>query len=123
VAPDVDYYSSARAALWVLEDPDPLEYLPLTTVYLDDVAFEGHKPWCGELLAVAEFIATHERRKIGKFNFLRQTRIFKIPAWIDHMYALHLLDHPYRTPGDRRGAGSCSRILFLTNRIFPWTMT
>jgi hypothetical protein len=99
VSLDVDYYSSARAALRVLEDPDPFKYLPLTTVYLDDVAFEGHNLWCGELLAVEEFNATHERRKIGKYNFLRQTRIFKNPAWIDHMYTLHVLEHPARTPG------------------------
>ncbi len=105
VALDVDYYSSARAALRVLEDPDPLKYLPLTTLYLDDVAFEGHNPWCGELLAVEEFNAAHERRKIGKFNFLRQTRVFKNPAWIDHMYALYVLEHPARAPGGRPARG------------------
>lgn len=95
---DVDYYSSTRAALGIFEGSDPRAYLPRIVVYLDDIAFEGHNEWCGELLAVEEFNAEHARRKIGKYNFLRNTRVFKNPAWIDHMYALYVLDHPSREP-------------------------
>jgi hypothetical protein len=101
VSLDVDYYSSTRAALQLFDEPDAEKYLPLIVIYLDDVAFDGHNEWCGELLAVAEFNADHPRRKIGKYNFLRNTRIFKNPTWIDHMYALHVLDHPWREPSRR----------------------
>jgi hypothetical protein len=100
VSVDVDYYSSASAALGVFEDPDPRKYLPWVVVYLDDVAFDGHNQWCGELLAVEEFNGQqHHRRKIGTYNFLRNKRVFKNAAWIDHMYALYVLDHPWREPG------------------------
>ncbi len=49
-----------------------------------------------------EFNEEHERRKITPFNFLRNTRIFKNAAWIDHVFTLHVLDHPTRQPSDRR---------------------
>jgi hypothetical protein len=101
VSVDVDYYSSTSAALRLFEDPDPLKYLPWVVIYLDDVMFDGHNEWCGELLAVSEFSRTHPVRKIGKFNFLRNTRVFRNPAWIDHMHMLHVLDHPFRQPGAR----------------------
>ena len=105
VSLDVDYYSSSRAALQLFEDADPRRYLPWVVLYLDDVMFDGHNEWCGELLAVSEFNAAHPARKIGRFNFLRNTRVFRNPAWIDHMHMLHVLDHPYRQPGSRPGAG------------------
>lgn len=99
VALDLDYYSSSRGALRLLADPDSSKYLPLVPIYLDDVAFPGHNEWCGELLAIKEFNSDCELRKIGKYNFLRNNRVFKNPAWIDHMYALQVLDHPARQPG------------------------
>lgn len=109
VALDLDYYSSSRDALCLFADPDSSKYLPLVPVYLDDVAFPGHNEWCGELLAVKEFNSDWELRKIGKYNFLRNTRVFKNPAWIDHMYALHVLDHAARQAGT--GAATRRRIV------------
>jgi hypothetical protein len=102
VALDLDYYSSTRSALGLLADGDGSKYLPLVPMYLDDVAFPGHNEWCGELLAVKEFNAACELRKIAKYNFLRNTRVFKNPAWIDHMYALYVFDHPTRRVGAAR---------------------
>jgi hypothetical protein len=94
---DVDYYSSARHALKVLLGP-PDSYLPVTLLYLDDVMRPSHNSWCGELLAVAEFNSGQTLRKIEPMRFLRSTRLFKAPPWIDQMYALHVLDHPARQP-------------------------
>jgi hypothetical protein len=97
VALDLDYYSSSREALTVFDHPDPTRYLPRVGLYLDDVTFDGHNDWCGELLAVAEFSRTREVRKIGKHTFLRYGRVFKNSMWIDQMYVVHILDHPYRS--------------------------
>lgn len=93
---DVDYYWSTRECLPIFLGP-PTCYLPITPVYLDDVEEEGVNPWCGELLAVNEFNAEQPLRKITPLNFLRQRRIFRNAKWIDHMFALHVFDHPVRS--------------------------
>lgn len=112
VSLDLDYYQSTRAALCLLQHPDPMKYLPMVSVYLDDIAFMGHNEWSGELLAVSEFNRGNERRKIAKFEFLRTTRVFKNPAWIEHMRVLHVLDHPARQPA---GPGAARARIVLDN--------
>jgi len=95
VSLDVDYYSSSKSALRVFTGA-PAQYLPITLVYLDDIALEPHNSWCGELLAVREFNAEQEWRKIEHHAFLEHTRIFRRPQWIKQVYFLHVLDHPQR---------------------------
>ena len=97
VSIDVDYYWSARDALPLFE-AEASRYLPIMPLYVDDIGFAGHNPWCGEWLALEEFNAGHERRKIARFNMLREERIFKHARWISRMYTLHVFDHPARTP-------------------------
>jgi hypothetical protein len=92
---DVDYFSSAAQALRIL-DGRPEQYLPLVPMYFDDIEFDGHGIYAGELLAIEEFNREHALRKITKFNFLRQQRVFQRPNWIDHIYMLHVFDHPSR---------------------------
>ena len=101
VAVDVDYYSAAKAALPILTGA-PVAYLPVVPVYLDDIAEYGSNDWTGELLAVNEFNAKNELRKIAPFNLLRSRRIFKNTQWIDRMFAAQIHDHPYRSPAYRR---------------------
>jgi hypothetical protein len=96
VSIDVDYYSSTRDALAVL-DGAAEHYLPRTLIYLDDLEHPSHNSWCGERLAVAEFNEKHAARKIEQHAFLRSYRIFRNARWIDHMFTLHVLDHPSRT--------------------------
>jgi hypothetical protein len=96
VAVDVDYYSSAKDVLNVLEHEDPRKYLPLSLVYFDDIQDPRCNSWCGELLAISEFNETHSLRKIERDRFLRTRRIMKGAAWIDQMYNFHVLDHPLR---------------------------
>ena len=115
VSLDLDYYQSSRAALRLLEDPDPRKYLPVSVMYLDDIAFPGHNEWCGELLAVREFNAENAMRKIGRYAFLRSTRVFKNPAWLDHMFTLQVLDHPERQP---EGARTARERIVLENPYF-----
>jgi hypothetical protein len=95
VVVDVDYYSSTTSCLDIFIGA-PEVYLPTTIVYLDDIQFAGHNRWQGELLAVEEFNERHEMRKITPYNFLRASRLFKRPVWIDLVYTLHVLDHSLR---------------------------
>ena len=95
VSIDVDYYHSAKQVLKVFEGK-PEQYLPITTVYLDDINFDVHNSYCGELLAVREFNEEQEYRKIEFHPFLENSRIFRKANWIKHIYQLHVLDHPTR---------------------------
>jgi hypothetical protein len=95
VSIDVDYYSSTQAALGVF-DGDAEQYLPKTLVYLDDLEDMSHNSWCGELLAVREFNEAHEMRKIEQHPFQKSNRVFRNARWIDHIFTLHMLDHPSR---------------------------
>jgi hypothetical protein len=98
---DLDYYSSTKAALDVFKD-EPEKYLPVTIVYLDDIVDDTNNPWAGELLAVNEFNAEGELRKIAPFNTLRRKRFMKNARWIEQIYCLHVHDHPARSPAIRR---------------------
>ena len=93
---DVDYYSSTRQALRIASAGRPTKLLPMTYVYLDDVMKDEHNRWCGELLAVQEFNAEHQLRKIEPFTSLRYGRVFQRAMWLNQMYILHVLDHPRR---------------------------
>ena len=71
-------------------------------LYLDDITFASHNRWCGELLAVEEFNHRNGWRKIERYRFLAHERLFRRSMWIDQIYNVHILDHPYRsTPRDR----------------------
>jgi hypothetical protein len=94
---DIDYYSSACAALELFRHPSPSKYLPAVALYFDDIYMETQNPWCGELLAIEEFNRSEKFRKIAVDRFLRSRRVFKSARWIDQIYLLHVLDHPERT--------------------------
>jgi hypothetical protein len=91
---DVDYYSSARQALDLLTDANAAKYLFLPVLYFDDIVLANYSDWTGELLAINEFNAENEKRKIQQYRFLRSRRLFKNARWIDQIYLLHLFDHP-----------------------------
>lgn len=93
---DVDYYSSTAKCLEICCG-DPMQYLPMVDVYVDDIMNEGHNVWCGELLAIGEFNDKMRMRKIGPHQFIRERRLFKRARWISHMYTLHVFDHPQRS--------------------------
>jgi hypothetical protein len=92
---DLDYYSSTKRALQLLADSDPSKYLFLPFLYFDDIVLPSYSDWAGELLAINEFNAEHELRKIQQYRFLRSRRILKNARWIDQIFILHLFDHPY----------------------------
>jgi hypothetical protein len=104
VSIDVDYYFSTVEALEILCGP-PETYLPWVIVYFDDLEFDGHNEYCGELLAAREFTATHPFRPITRYNLLRQRRIFRRAFWIDHIFMSHVLDHPIRSRAMAKDGG------------------
>jgi hypothetical protein len=95
VVVDVDYYSSTKDALELLKG-DPGFYLPITILYADDVHFDGHNPYAGELLAISEFNHENNFRKICRPEFLENQRIFRRANWIKHIFYIHIMDHPDR---------------------------
>lgn len=95
VVVDVDYYSSTVDALRLFEG-DPDLYLPMTPIHLDDIEFDQHNAYAGELLAVSEFNERNKYRKICRPYFLENKRIFRRANWIKHIFYLQVMDHPQR---------------------------
>jgi hypothetical protein len=86
---DLDFYSSARAAL-KLHDADSDHFLPRVFMYFDDVIGNNGTWLCsdftGERLAIQEFNQNHNTKKISKD--------FYLPMKSEHMYVYHDFAHP-----------------------------
>lgn len=95
VVVDTDYYFSSVQALRVLTGPAST-CLPTVVVFLDDILFDEHNSWCGELLAVGEFNQANKFRKIERPSFIQSTRVFKNAPWLKQIYFCHVLDHNRR---------------------------
>jgi len=94
IAHDLDYYSSTKDAFGVFEADERLLF-PRILCYFDDVL--GY-PWGdvnGERLAIIEFNAAHEERKIAQLHGMK----FLLPSdqfnqrWVDSLYLAHVFDH------------------------------
>jgi hypothetical protein len=113
VSVDVDFYSASVPCLTVF-DLDHRALLPRPFVYLDDTIGDDqelHSRFTGELAAIDDFNARHEKRKIAQINGLRWKRKFPAP-WNDQMYVAHIFDHPrynefinrsWKSPGSPAG--------------------
>ena len=93
---DVDYYSSSTHALRLFLG-DARCYLPTVPVYVDDVHERTHTRFAGELLAIGEFNEENALRKLDVDRSLSYSRVFKHAEWLQHMYLLHVFDHPERS--------------------------
>ena len=92
---DVDYYSSSLAALRMFTGR-PDAYFPYVPVYVDDLGQPTHSRFAGEQLAIEEFNAAHDLRKLELDTALPYSRVFKHAEWLSHMFKLHVFDHPRR---------------------------
>jgi hypothetical protein len=95
IAFDLDYYSSTRAALQVLQGPATC-HLPRVHCFFDDVASNDlgcMNPYVGELLAIKEFNESFPDRKVCKIELLRLARP-RWEHWQEKMYAFHNFTHP-----------------------------
>lgn len=95
VSIDVDIYTGTVSALRSLEGR-PEQYLPVVSMYLDDVDSIFANDWCGELAAINEFNAAHDLRKIGPDRSVAGGRPAKVSGWFQRMHTYHLLDHEDR---------------------------
>lgn len=94
VSVDVDLYTSTCSVLKLFQKSNPEFYLPVTISYFDDINdLLTNNSWCGEMLAIREFNDKHEYRKLEEMR-IRQNH--KPAGWHDHIYGLHVLDHPVR---------------------------
>ena len=85
---DVDYYTSTPPCLEVFQG-DAEKYVPVVPMHVNDIEVNlVFNSWCGEALAISEFNAANEFRKIEKApqRFL-----------ISRFFGCHVLDHPVRT--------------------------
>lgn len=99
VAIDVDFYSSAAAALRLFAG-DHAYFLPRVFCYFDDTVGDHdqvlHNDFVGELCAIREFNDQHAMLKLAAINGLAHKR--PVPAaWNDNLYALHRFEHPAYT--------------------------
>ncbi|WOJ89515.1 hypothetical protein RZS28_17275 [Methylocapsa polymorpha] len=86
VSVDLDYYSSTKRAMPLFQFA-PERYIPALPVYFDDVrGLISMNPWCGEELAISEFNAENEMRKIARKDY----------GVHPQFYICHVLDHPIR---------------------------
>ena len=92
---DLDYYSSTRDALRLLEGTHA-SLQPRVLCYFDDV--HGY-PWgdsTGARLAIREFNDSHEDRKVDQLHGLRHLlpRSEFEARWPEAVYLAHVFDHP-----------------------------
>lgn len=91
---DVDLYSSTMHALRLLDAEQDL-FLPRIHCYLDDIMGYNCCEYNGERLAIADFNALHEMRKIAPIYGLK----YYLPPrhankmWPEQMFMVHIFDH------------------------------
>lgn len=102
---DLDYYSSTKAALALLDGPEST-HLPRVHCYFDDLAAGDQScmnRYVGEYLAIDEFNAAHRDRKICLIEQLRINRP-SYEHWQERMYVFHNFSHAKYTQVVVRGA-------------------
>ena len=95
IAFDLDYYSSTVHAFRIFDGAAD-SHLPRVFCYFDDIIYPAHachNEFVGELLAIKEFNAAHEHRKIAPIHLLRHMRLIPAP-WNEQMYVMHDFGHP-----------------------------
>jgi hypothetical protein len=96
IALDLDYYSSTRNALSILESAHRY-LLPRIACYVDDIVGDidcAFNEYTGELLAIREFNESQDHIKLAQ---VRGLRFFdgRIPRqWHEQVFVAHLFTHP-----------------------------
>lgn len=92
---DVDYYTSTRDALKVLEGAGATR-LPRVLCYFDDIHVGDLAyvtPRMGQVAAIEEFNRTHPETELAKVNSVRHNRPIEAP-WNDVIYVFQDFGHP-----------------------------
>lgn len=101
---DLDYYSSTAAAFKIFEGAQSSR-LPRACCYFDDIVWPEaacHSDYTGELLAIAEYNASHETCKVAKVANFQWTRPHAA-QWNEQIYVHHDFTHPLYTVKLRAG--------------------
>ena len=95
IAFDLDYYSSTRAAMALLEAPHH-RLLPRIQCYFDDILGFTFADFNGERLAIREFNQQHPQRQISPIYGARfyVPRRYMHANWTEKLFLAHILDHP-----------------------------
>jgi hypothetical protein len=91
---DLDFYSSTRDALTLLE-AEALHFLPRVFMYFDDIIGDDislYNEFSGERLAIEEFNKNHESKKIAKNYYLSLQ--YPNKWWTDCVFIYHDFQHP-----------------------------
>jgi hypothetical protein len=97
---DLDYYSSTKAALQLLES-DYVYLMPRIHCYFDDITGFSHSDFTGERLAISEFNQSHAMQKISPIYCLRYyvPQRYRETLWPEKFFMAHFYDHPlYANP-------------------------
>lgn len=105
VSVDVDIYRSTRDCLRLFTAPVE-SLLPVMIAYFDDtiggldrIGALMRNRYAGQLLAIDEFNAEQQYRKIDRIPILTHRRPLDREPWLDQIYGVHALDHPLRSAG------------------------
>jgi hypothetical protein len=95
ISNDMDLYSSTRDSFALFAGATDI-VLPRVVMYFDDIFGHTYNEFTGERLAINEFNAAHEKRKLSPIPGLRYflPRLFDHMLWPDCMYYAHFFDHP-----------------------------
>lgn len=91
IAFDLDLYSSTMHAFQLFEGSDEV-LLPRVVCYFDDIIGFSHGDFNGERLAIHEFNAGHQLRKISAIYGLRYV-LDMDKVWTEMMFMFHAFDH------------------------------
>jgi hypothetical protein len=92
---DLDYYSSTMDAFKLFEG-DQAALLPRIHCYFDDIMGFSFSEYTGERLAIEDFNATHDRKKISPIYGLKYflPPPYNQEVWSEMFYIAHIFDHP-----------------------------
>jgi hypothetical protein len=104
ISVDVDYYSSARDALCLLNGRIDI-LLPRVHCYFDDVTGFTYAEFNGERLAIKEFNERHPLRQISPIFGVRHyvPKPFANELWVEKLFMAHILDHELYTYPEKKG--------------------
>ena len=90
---DLCFYSSTKKAFDVF-DADPSIFVPRVNCFFRDILGCTIGDFNGDRLAIAEFNAEHEMKKISKIYGLQYFLGPNFGRWVEQSYMVHLFDHP-----------------------------
>jgi len=90
---DLGFYSSTTKTFEIF-DADPCLLLPRINCFFRCILGCTYGDFNGDRLAISEFNANHEMRKLSKIYGLQHFLGPNTGRWVDQSYLAHIFDHP-----------------------------